>query len=80
MRCFITDQLCTWFNGCIGPYIGISFNTTFHETIAMTPSEVAYARKPPVITMFLLGETRLEAVQRELVHWDEDLGKLKYHL
>jgi len=28
-----------WFNGCIGLNTGMSFNTNFHETIAVTPSE-----------------------------------------
>lgn len=30
-------------------------------------------------TMFVLGETWLQAVQRELIRWDEDLRTLKYH-
>ncbi|WVZ03492.1 hypothetical protein V8G54_024298 [Vigna mungo] len=43
-------------------------------------SEAAYGRKPPMSTMFVLGETWLQAVQRELIRWDEDLRTLKYHL
>lgn len=36
---------------------------------------------PPVVTRFLVGETKVEAVQREqLLDRDEALSQLKHHL
>ncbi|XP_057432432.1 uncharacterized protein LOC130725200 [Lotus japonicus] len=43
-------------------------------------TEAVYGRKPPVLTRWAIGETRVEAVQRELQDRDEALRQLKLHL
>lgn len=78
LRCFITDQPRTWVQWL--HWAEYWYNTTFHDTIGVTPFEVVYGRKPPMITRFLMDETRLEAVQRELIDRDEALRQLKHHL
>ncbi|PNX64739.1 hypothetical protein L195_g062264, partial [Trifolium pratense] len=45
-----------------------------------TPFEVVYGRSPPALTRWLQGETKVKAVQRDLVDKDEALGQLKTRL
>jgi hypothetical protein len=56
------------------------FNTSFHTSTAKTPFEVVYGRPPPVLTRWVQGETRVEAVQRELLDRDEALRQLREQL
>ncbi|MCH80642.1 retrotransposon protein, partial [Trifolium medium] len=78
LRCFITDQPKTWAN-----WISWSeywFNTSYHSATGQTPYEVVYGRTPPVITRWVQGETRVAAVQRELLDRDEALRQLREQL
>jgi hypothetical protein len=52
----------------------------FHASTSTTPFELVYGRSPPVITNYLLGEVKVEAVQRDLADRDECLRQLKHHL
>ncbi|MCI28900.1 Ty3/gypsy retrotransposon protein, partial [Trifolium medium] len=45
-----------------------------------TPFEIVYGRLPPVLTRWLQGETKVEAVQRDLVDRDEAIRQLKAQL
>ncbi|KAI5421034.1 hypothetical protein KIW84_044755 [Lathyrus oleraceus] len=45
-----------------------------------TPFEVVYGRSPSVITNYLPGEVKVEAVQRDLADHNECLRQLKHHL
>jgi hypothetical protein len=56
------------------------FNTTFHSSTEKTPFEIVYGRPPPTLTRWLQGETRVEAVQRDLIDRDEALRQLKSQL
>ncbi|MCI27025.1 RNA-directed DNA polymerase (Reverse transcriptase) [Trifolium medium] len=56
------------------------FNTTYHASAGRTPLETVYGRAPPTITRWGQGETRVEAVQRELLDRDEVLKQLREHL
>lgn len=78
LRCFIADQPKTWLQWL--HWTEFWYNTTYHETTGVTPFEVVYGRKPPTITCYVQGETRVEVVQRDLVDRDEALRQLKYHL
>jgi hypothetical protein len=77
-RCFITDQPKSWVQWL--PWAEFWFNTTFHASTGSTPFELVYGRKPPMITRLLQGETRVEAVQKELEERDEALKQLKAQL
>lgn len=46
----------------------------------VTPFEVVYGRAPPTMLRFTVGETKVEAVARELLDRDEALHQLKAHL
>lgn len=78
LRCFIADQPKTWVLWI--PWAEYWYNTTFHSSIGTKPFEVVYGRVVPKLTRFLLGETKVEAVRRELVDRDECLRQLKFHL
>jgi hypothetical protein len=56
------------------------FNTTFHSATEKTPFEIVYGRPPPLIQRWVQGETRVEAVQRDLVDRDEALRQLREQL
>ncbi|MCH85041.1 hypothetical protein A2U01_0005882, partial [Trifolium medium] len=45
-----------------------------------TPFEIVYGRPPPTLTRWLQGETRVEAVQRDLLDRDEALRQLRNQL
>lgn len=46
----------------------------------VTPFEVVYGRSPPTLLHYTEGETRVEAVARELRDRDKALRQLKYNL
>ncbi|MCH86117.1 hypothetical protein A2U01_0006971, partial [Trifolium medium] len=78
LRCFITDQPKTWSNWI--SWAEYWFNTSYHASTGQTPYEVVYGRVPPVITRWVKGETRVEAVQKELEDRDEALRQLREQL
>lgn len=78
LRCFASEQPKTWSYWL--PWAELWYNTTFHVSTGTTPFQVVYGRPPPTITRFMEGETKVEAVARELQERDEALAQLKYHL
>ncbi|KAK2389125.1 hypothetical protein QL285_062745 [Trifolium repens] len=78
LRCFISDQPRTWVSWV--HWAEYWFNTTFHSSTEKTPFEIVYGRPPPTLTRWLQGETRVEAVQRDLIDRDEALRQLKSQL
>lgn len=78
LRCFSADQPKTWV--CWLHWAEFWFNTTFHSAANQTPFEAVYGRKPPALPRWGLGETRVEAVQRELLDRDEALRQLRTQL
>ncbi|MCH86314.1 hypothetical protein A2U01_0007169, partial [Trifolium medium] len=78
LRCFIADQPKTWMLWV--HWAEYWFNTNYHASTGKTPFEVVYGRLPPALTRWLQGETKVEAVQRDLVDRDEALRQLKTQL
>jgi hypothetical protein len=78
LRCFSSDQPKMWVTWI--HWAEYWFNTSFHTSTAKTPFEVVYGRPPPVLTRWVQGETRVEAVQRELLDRDEALRQLREQL
>ncbi|CAJ2679642.1 unnamed protein product [Trifolium pratense] len=78
LRCFISDQPKTWVAWI--HWAEFWFNTNFHSATGKTPFEIVYGRLPPHVTRWVLGETRVEAVQRDLIDRDEALRQLKHQL
>lgn len=78
LRCFSSDQSKQWNKWLHWAEFG--FNTSFHTTAGMTPFEVVYGRAPPLIPKFMMGASKVEAVEQELVDRDEILRQLRYNL
>ncbi|GAU42300.1 hypothetical protein TSUD_136860 [Trifolium subterraneum] len=78
LRCFIADQPRTWVNWI--HWSEYWFNTTFHSSTERTPFEIVYGRPPPSLSRWVQGETRVEAVQRDLLDRDEAIRQLKAQL
>ncbi|RDX98968.1 hypothetical protein CR513_18045, partial [Mucuna pruriens] len=64
LRCFASEQPKSWSYWL--SWAEFLYNTTFHISIAMTPFEVVYGRKPPSVIQFFSRETKVEVVAREL--------------
>ncbi|KAI5383049.1 hypothetical protein KIW84_070446 [Lathyrus oleraceus] len=78
LRCFAADQPKTWVTWI--PWAEYWLNTTFPSATQQTPFEVVYGRKPPTMVRWGIGDTRVEAVQRELQDRDEAMRQLREQL
>jgi hypothetical protein len=78
LRCFISDQPKTWGNWLA--WAEYWFNSSFNASIGRTPYEIVYGRVPPIITRWVQGETRVAAIQKELLDRDEALKQLRDQL
>jgi hypothetical protein len=78
LRCFITDQPKTWASWV--HWAEYMFNTSYHSATEKTPFEIVYGRPPPQLHRWIQGETRVEAVQRDLLDRDEALRQLRNQL
>lgn len=76
LQCFIADQPKTWVLWL--PWAEYWYNITFNVSTGTTP--FLYGQKPQMLILFLIGETKVEAVQRDLLDKDEALRPVKYHL
>jgi hypothetical protein len=78
LRCFIGDQPKTWAHWI--PWAEYWFNTTYNASTGKSPFEIVYGRAPPTLVRWVQGETRVEAVQKELLDRDEAIRQLRNHL
>lgn len=76
--CFIAYQPKLWVLWV--PQAEYQYDTTFHVSTGTTPFEAVYDRQPPMLTCFLIGKTKVEVVQLELIDRDEALQQLQHHL
>jgi hypothetical protein len=56
------------------------YNTTYHTTTRMTPFEVVYGQKPPSVLSYLLGTSKVQAVDQTLTVREDILCTLKENL
>ena len=78
LRCFIGDKPRSWVQWL--SWAEYWFNTTYHESIGITPFEAVYGQKPPALVRSVPGEIRVAAVFKDLQDRDEILRQLKIHL
>ncbi|CAJ2662808.1 unnamed protein product [Trifolium pratense] len=78
LRCSAADQPRVWMNWI--SWAEYWFNTTYHSATQQTTFEIVYGRKAPDLVHWGIGETRVEAVQRELQDRDEALRQLRDQL
>ncbi|KAJ9541667.1 LOW QUALITY PROTEIN: hypothetical protein OSB04_028173 [Centaurea solstitialis] len=78
LRCFASEQPKSW--SLWVAWAELWYNTTFHCSTGMTPFQIVYGRKPPLMMRYTQGETRVEQVAADLLDRDEALIQLKHHL
>ena len=53
------------------------YNTTYHEATKMTPCEEVYGQHPPYMVSYLLGTSKVNAMDSFLQNWEATLAPLK---
>ena len=57
-----------------------AYNSSYHIGAKLTPFEVVYGHKPPIIPMYIRGSSKLEVVDAHLQIRDELLKLLRAQL
>jgi hypothetical protein len=76
LRCFTQDSPKHWTNWL--PWAEFCYNTTWHASTKMTPFEAVYGVPPPRLLSYVLGTTRVQAVD-DLLRNREQILKLLQH-
>lgn len=78
LRAFSQDKPTAW-----ASYLGwaeFCHNTTYNETIRMTPFQALYGRLPPTVPPFAPGSTKNQALEELLMERDELIRTLKANI
>lgn len=78
MGAFVADYLKKW--GRFLTCVEYHYNTIHHSSIKMTPFRAVYGRPPPTIPTYVRGQSKIEAVEGDLLTNDEILQHLKKNL
>jgi len=62
------------------PWAQYWYNTTWHSSTNITPSQALYGRPPPTLLSYIPNTAKLQAVEDELVATDITLQLLKDNL
>ena len=78
MRAFIADRPYRW-----AEWLSLAefwFNTNFHTSLKLTPFEALYGFAPPTLQSYILGTTRVNALDSLLCQRDAVWTTLRSHL
>jgi hypothetical protein len=78
LRCFASEKKNQWAQWL--PLDEWWYNTSYHTATCMTPFEVVYGQKPPSVLSYLLGASKVQAVDLTLTAWEAILCTLKENL
>eukprot|EP00268_Persea_americana_P008229 TRINITY_DN13177_c0_g1_i1.p1 TRINITY_DN13177_c0_g1~~TRINITY_DN13177_c0_g1_i1.p1 ORF type:complete len:356 (-),score=41.18 TRINITY_DN13177_c0_g1_i1:3103-4170(-) len=78
LRCFASDQPKKWVEWI--PWAEYSYNSTPHSATKLTPFEAVYGLPPTTLLYYILGTTKVAAVDSFLQDRDELLRFLKRNL
>ena len=56
------------------------YNTTHHTTLNTTPYQAMYGQAPPIHMSYILGDSKVEALDRSLQQRETAIKLLKFHL
>ncbi|CAM8880380.1 unnamed protein product [Rhodiola kirilowii] len=76
--CYVVENQSDWEEFL--PWAELSYNTSWHSTINMTPFEVVYGRQPPTIVDYIAGTSKLATVDNLLQNRTELLVRLRTNL
>lgn len=65
---FIHKQPSMW--GRFLPWAKWSYNTSHHSSMELSPSEITFSKKPPNLPQYIIGASRVKAVDDFLVNHD----------
>ncbi|XP_024976277.1 uncharacterized protein LOC112514178 [Cynara cardunculus var. scolymus] len=78
LRCWVSStpkQWCKWL-----PWVELSYNTSFHTALKVSPFKVFYGRDPPPLLHYKANSSRVQSVDQELTDREEMLDEVKLHL
>jgi hypothetical protein len=75
LRCFSSEKKNQWAQWL--PLAEWWYNTSYHTTTRMTPFEVVYGQKPPLVLSYLLGASKVQVVDQTLTVREAILHTLK---
>ncbi|WZZ84308.1 hypothetical protein YC2023_112887 [Brassica napus] len=78
LRCFANDKPRSWAKFLA--WAELSYNSSFHSAIKMTPFKAVYGRDPPVFLRYENGSTVNAELEEQLKERDEMLRILRAHL
>lgn len=78
LRCFTSCQPKKWLHWL--PWVGWSYNTSFHTSAKLNPFEIVYGYPPPHIISHELGTSKLDMVEQGLIARDQMLSMPKTNL
>jgi hypothetical protein len=64
LHCFVSDKQHHWVQWL--PLAEWSYNTSYHTTPKMTPYETVYGKQPPTVTSYILGTSKVQAIDKLL--------------
>ena len=78
MSCFSSEKKNQWAQWL--PLFEWWYNTSYHTATRMTRFEVVYGQKPPSILSYLLGTSKVQAIEQTLTVREDILHTLKENL
>lgn len=78
LRCFASDKPRSWAKFLA--WAELSYNSSFHSAIKMTPFKAVYGRDPPVLLRYENGSTVNAELEEQLKERNEMLRILRAHL
>ncbi|OMO96556.1 reverse transcriptase [Corchorus capsularis] len=78
LRCFASDKPRLWSKFL--HWAEWSYNTATHSATGFSPFEVVYGRPPPTIASYVIGQTKIAALEDSLLERQNILNELKTNL
>ena len=78
LHCFTSDKPRAWVGYLL--WAELSYNTTHHSAIKMTPFQALYGREPPTLLKYENGSTGNADIEERLMERDAMLEVMKGHL
>ncbi|GKE39391.1 retrotransposable element Tf2 [Tanacetum coccineum] len=78
LRCMTDERPQDWAKWL--PLVELWYNSNFHTFIHTTPFQAVYGQIPPIHISYLVGLSKVDAVDRTLEAREQSIQMLKFHL